>query len=186
MGLDMFLTKKTYVKNHSFKPPGERHSVSVRRGDAIRRDIKPERVIYIIEEVAYWRKANQIHKWFTDNCANGVDDCSREFYVQQDQLQELIDTCERVLAASVLVPGKIKSGFTYENGVEKPIMTDGECIQDPAVAKELLPTQEGFFFGSTEYNEYYVEALRDTIKQLTPLVRLKNNGDIYFFYSSSW
>jgi hypothetical protein len=29
----------------------------------------------------------------------------------------------------------------------------------PGVAKELLPTQAGFFFGSTDYDEYYYEDL---------------------------
>ncbi len=31
---------------------------------------------YIQEEVAYWRKANAIHKWFVENVQDGQDDCA--------------------------------------------------------------------------------------------------------------
>lgn len=52
-----------------------------------------------------------------------------------------------------------------------------ECL-----AEALLPTQSGFFFGGTEYDEYYFDSLRD-IKELLPeIIALK--GDKY--YRSSW
>ena len=40
-------------------------------------------------------------------------------------------------------------------------------LDDHSRAKELLPTQEGFFFGSTDYDDYYfedVESVRDYVK----------------------
>lgn len=45
---------------------------------------------------AYWRKANQIHKWFVDNVQNGEDDCD-SYYVSQDKLKELLTTCRQAL-----------------------------------------------------------------------------------------
>ena len=48
-------------------------------------------------ELAYWRKANQIHKWFVDNVQEGVDNCG-EYYVSHEKLQELLDTVNNVLA----------------------------------------------------------------------------------------
>lgn len=45
---------------------------------------------------AYWRKANQIHKWFVDNVQNGSDDCG-EYYVSQDKLIELLALCKHAL-----------------------------------------------------------------------------------------
>ena len=41
------------------------------------------------EEVGYWRKANQIHKWFVDNVQDGVDDCG-EYKVTKEQLIETV------------------------------------------------------------------------------------------------
>ena len=40
-------------------------------------------------EVGYWRKANQIHKWFVDNVQGGEDDCS-PYPVTRDQLEKLL------------------------------------------------------------------------------------------------
>lgn len=49
-------------------------------------------------------------------------------------------------------------------------------------AAELLPTSEGFFFGDQQYDEWYFDSLKETIKILTPLVDV--SGEIY--YSASW
>jgi len=37
-------------------------------------------------------------------------------------------------------------------------------------AKTLLPRQEGFFFGSYEYDEYYWLDIQDTIEQLEKIL----------------
>src|SRR6187549_2040929 len=75
MGLDMYLNKKTYVKNWSHMAEKERHKITVRKGGRIRKDIKPERISEITEQVAYWRKANAIHRWFVEKVQGGKDDC---------------------------------------------------------------------------------------------------------------
>ena len=46
------------------------------------------------EEVAYWRKANAIHKWFEDHCANGELENCKSYFVTKDQLVELQNTCK--------------------------------------------------------------------------------------------
>ena len=40
--------------------------------------------------VMYWRKANQIHKWFVDNTQDGEDECEPT-PVSKEQLQQLLD-----------------------------------------------------------------------------------------------
>jgi hypothetical protein len=62
-------------------------------------------------------------------------------------------------------------------------------LEDPAKAPELLPTQEGFFFGSYEYDEYYLDDLRDTHDMLALELseeRLCGEPNVYFVYRSSW
>ena len=49
----------------------------------------------IIESVAYWRKANAIHKWFVDNVQNGTDDCGK-YRVTVDQLKQLVKACKDI------------------------------------------------------------------------------------------
>jgi len=103
-------------------------------------------------KVGQWRKSNQIHQYFVDNCQNGEDDCRLQ-YVRQEKLEELLDLCKQVLA-------------------------------DHSKAEELLPTQSGFFFGDTEYNEYYYSDLSDTVEILENA--LKMGDDWEFYYQSSW
>ena len=95
MGLDMYLSKKTYVKNWDHNP-NRKHKVTVKLNNKIRKDIKAERVSEITEDVMYWRKANHIHAWFVKNCQDGVDECQSS-HVSREQLEQLATLCEEVL-----------------------------------------------------------------------------------------
>lgn len=64
--------------------------------------------------------------------------------------------------------------------LEKLVDTCKKVIKDNSLAQKLLPTQNGFFFGSDEYGDYYFECLKDTVEQLENI----DDGDYY--YSSSW
>lgn len=60
-----------------------------------------------------------------------------------------------------------------------------KVLDDPRLAPELLPTQSGFFFGSTEYDDWYWEDTRNTVTVLNDL--LENSPDEWdFYYQSSW
>lgn len=53
--------------------------------------------------------------------------------------------------------------------------------------EDALPTQSGFFFGNTEYTEWYFEDLKSTKEQLEKILsneELFKNWDIY--YRASW
>lgn len=59
-----------------------------------------------------------------------------------------------------------------------------EC---PSLAGELLPTQKGFFFGSTEYDDGYFQDIEYTIERLCTI--LDNRDKMIGFdieYHSSW
>ena len=58
-----------------------------------------------------------------------------------------------------------------------------QVLKYPKLASKLLPTQDGFFFGSTDYDKYYFEDLKETKKILTKALKEKD-GD--FYYQSSW
>lgn len=61
--------------------------------------------------------------------------------------------------------------------------TVGKILEDRSLANELLPTQPGFFFGSTKYDEYYFEELTDTYRKLHEVLQA---GLTEFVYRSSW
>lgn len=70
--------------------------------------------------------------------------------------------------------------------LNKLFMIIDEILKDKSKARALLPTQNGFFFGSDEYDEYYFEDLEETHKKLEELLTNKALKDFYFVYSSSW
>lgn len=137
------------------------------------------------EEVAYWRKANAIHNWLVDNVQDGIDEC-QETIITEDELNELLGLCQKVLDASVLIEGKIKNGQSIVNGEWVDNYEDGMRIKDPSVAQELLPTTSGFFFGSTEYDQWYIEDIKSTIKQITNILDITDFGKEYVTYQASW
>ena len=58
-------------------------------------------------------------------------------------------------------------------------------MKDHSRAEELLPAQSGFFFGSTEYDEWYYQDLEYTIPLLKKI--LKDAPKTWEFeYRASW
>lgn len=151
MGLDMYLERHHYVKQWDHTPPADRYTVATTKGGEPT-TIKPERVTYIVEQVAQWRKANEIHRWFVEAVQEGEDDC-RDYYVSRDQLAELIGLAQQVIA-------------------------------EPGKALELLPTESGFFFGGTEYDDDYFDDLKRTVEMLTAILAEPEEGE--FRYRASW
>lgn len=158
MGLDSYLRKNDYIKCWKIKDKikdAEEVIITIEKdyGD---KDVdtekitvtKPEFGIEINTPVAYWRKANAIHKWFVD-LNDGVDNCM-PIRVSGHKLQSLVDTCK-------------------------------EILEDHSKAQDLLPTTDGFFFGSTDYDEWYYEDLQKTVDMLKDI-----DPDGSYIYEASW
>ena len=98
MGLDMYLRAKTYVSNSEYyKKNPEAYDEILQTLELTPDDLSPQMLsITVSLPIAYWRKANAIHNWFVLNVQNGNDDCS-EYCVPREKLQELVDTCHKVL-----------------------------------------------------------------------------------------
>lgn len=89
---------------------------------------------------------------------------------------------------------------TQADGVDEcqPINVSTESLKEllDLCEKELsnrddlglhLPTESGFFFGSTEYDEYYIQDLeytRDRLKQV--IETMEKSGDHFAVYQASW
>ena len=58
-----------------------------------------------------------------------------------------------------------------------------KVLDDKKLAPELLPTQEGFFFGSQEYDEDYFDEVARTYDMLKDI---KEEPYVEYYYQSSW
>lgn len=152
MGLDMYLTQQIYVKNWDWIKDEDKKWEITVKGPRSE-SLDMSKLTYLEFSAITWRKANQIHAWFVKEIQDGEDNCSR-YYVPTEKLTELLELCK-----------KAKSIRGNKAGV-----------------LSLLPPESGFFFGSTEIDEWYWEYIDFTIEQLEKLDL--ENGEYY--YQSSW
>ena len=124
MGLDMYLHAKKYVEKIDWNKlrdldlemdsseaiiPIWKDIVDISGMSDVAADIYG---LHVEVTCAYWRKSNQIHKWFVDNVQGGEDNCG-EYYVSHEKLRELRETCRQALFAkdpSLLPP---QAGFFF-------------------------------------------------------------------------
>lgn len=140
----------------------------------------------IMEDVGYWRKANQIHNWFVENIQDGIDDCDYHREVTEEDLEELLDVCKTVLNSCELVEGEINNGWECVNGQRIPIIEYRKYVRDPSVAMELLPSRSGFFFGSYNYDEWYIDQIKHTIDIIMKVLETTDFETQMLYYCSSW
>lgn len=165
MGLDMYLYADKYVSrtdwtNHDYssgeQPPANPvfdEIVSTLKADKL---VDNEYTgITVSIPVGYWRKANAIHGWIVNNCADGVDECQR-IGISKDKAEELVSICK-------------------------------EVIKNKSKANELLPPQSGFFFGSYDIDEWYINDLKRTVSIFTKILKAAERNEIDgVTYQASW
>lgn len=168
MGLDMYLSARKYVPGYAHNSVADNEAYANVLG-AIgldREDAALESPSLTVEfTVAYWRKANAIHNWFVEELAEGVDNCE-PIYVSRKNLIELRD-----LVADVL---KVRD------------MQEADPDEALPTAEDLLPTQGGFFFGDTEYDDWYWMQVEYTHDRLTAILENEKFADFDFTYQASW
>lgn len=163
MGLDMYLEVREYVKATDWKADGNSmERVPVAEGQTILKTAGLDKIVSkesygvtVAATAIYWRKVNSIHKWFVDHCGDGRDEC-QQMYVSREKLLSLRDQVDLVLRS-----------------------------KNEAVAQEYLPTESGFFFGNTSYDEYYWSDLKYTLEELTRVLDSADEG-VEFSYQASW
>lgn len=88
-----------------------------------------------------------------------------------DNVQEGVDDC--------------KECFVDESDLKMLLETLTYVYDNKDTAETILPTAQGFFFGSDEIDEYYWEEVKSTIIQLKDLLE-EDNKSASFYYRSSW
>ena len=150
MGLDMYLYARKHIANFDFIPGDRKQNTEIK--NALGFSANDFESVVVSLQVAYWRKANYIHKWFVDNVQNGTDNCG-EYWVPPEKMQELYDTCVKALET-----------------------------KDATI---LSPT-DGFFFGSTDIDQWYWDDIESTKEIIKSLLEDKRLAEYDFYYRSSW
>jgi hypothetical protein len=110
MGLDMYLKGKRYISDYD-----DQDKVVISKVMQLFPELSETQTLQeVTVRVGYWRKANQIHKWFVDNIQEGVDDCG-DYYVSRESLQDLRTLCQQVIDFRHLATDKLppQSGFFF-------------------------------------------------------------------------
>ena len=112
---------------------------------------------------AYFRKVNFLFAYFQSK-GKMIDEWYA--FVDLDDVDDIINKCEQILAA--------KNGDGW--------LDEGETVEE--LAASLLPTQSGFFFGGTDYDEYYFWDVKDCLRQMKKYRNLfKGEGTGYVIFS---
>ena len=195
MGLDMYLKAKIYVSDYRYQEGKEKRKFdAILKAAGIDRSLVPEESpgLYVEVTVGYWRKANAIHNWFVQNVQGGVDECQTS-YVSPEAAKKLLELCLVVRSIARTGKGMENNGQLITRGpggtlnVEH-IREPGLVVENATEMKDLLPTVSGFFFGSTDYDEYYLQDCERTVKRLDLILAAipENEYKYSFVYHSSW
>lgn len=161
MGLDMYLKADKYVGGWNHSTDEEKATfkqlLKIAGTEGLIASRSPS--VNVSTNVAYWRKANAVHSWFVRELADGVDEC-QPIHVPVESMTKLVAECKAALEL-------------YETG-------------DKEAAGERMQPQGGFFFGGTSIDEWWAEGLKETIKQLTPLLEPGVCDEFEFYYQASW
>lgn len=108
------------------------------------------------EKVAYFRKVNCLYGYFQ----NQLDDEYTAF-VSHNVVDDIVEKAESIIHKAKETPNDWQE-----------------------FAKDTLPTCSGFFFGSTEYDEWYLEGVQLIIDQLSSVLNDWDDDAIYYIYFS--
>lgn len=188
MGLDMYLSKTKRINNASIRDiivanayldymavkDKEDYSMKEWCGieasevnkeivEAIKNDFLKRNYLWDKEDkYGYFSTIIEIGYWRKQNAIH-------KWFV--DNVQNGVDDCEAYEVTKENIEQLLDLCKKVKNG------------EDP---KELLPCQSGFFFGSTEYDEWYMKGIEDTIETLENVLRDTNFEHEIVFYQSSW
>ena len=125
-----------------------------------------------IEEIGYFRKVNCLLPFF-----GYEDDCSIH-PIEKCQIEDLVDTAKELLAIYGTFNAQLQlykvdlESYKSDKGKTKLIQEKIDNLWKPfeTAAQEKLPTTTGFFFGYTEYRDYYVADLMDIVEIFTKVL----------------
>lgn len=79
------------------------------------------------------------------------------------------------------------SEFPVDKNILEQLVADcKEAIAHPELAPEIMPTSDGFFFGSTDYDEWYFDQLQETVDKVEQILKETDWETEEVFYYEWW
>ena len=152
MGLDIFFHKRTYNQHNPNEP------ISI--------DEDGEKHYEEMPEIAYFRKVNFLMSFFDyyEKCedeGNMEGDCCY-VPISEDEISALIDACSETIKRRKEIEKAVKEGIDIDD----------------------LPLQpeSGFFFGSTDYDEWFFEDVKEVKKKFKAILSdLKDDEEVFMY-----
>ena len=111
------------------------------------------------KEIGYLRKANMIHYWL-----------EKHILTNNPEIKEINSL------------GHYRLNYNDLQALYQDIKF---VLKNPQMAKEIIPTRPGFFFGNLQYNETYYKTLQEAKRQLQKILKENTTEDI-FIYTPWW
>ena len=168
MGLDMYFSRRTYVS--SFKSTRDAdgnwgvrdvNNMELKFDDADLSHINLQNVRYIEELFGEFRKFNALHAYVVDNFGGGKDEC-QIIYLDIDNLIQIHEMLS--------------------------LVKESLSIGDKVIASQTLPPSEGFFFGSTEIDEWYEQDVNKAVEVFGKVIEEHSivGHNASYSYQASW
>lgn len=122
--------------------------------------------------IGYFRKVNFLMEFFhyEGNCEYQE--------IPKRKLEALRDAC---LEISEMKPEKvvyIKAKQQWESDRVEKVLSDA----DQERCAEILPTQSGFFFGNTDYNQWYLDDVKEVLAWVTGVLEKLADDEVVLMY----
>lgn len=154
MGLDMYLSAKKYHSDGQWRSQESR------------------------EEFARLREASGVGASMTKDLPHIYLEVSVGYWRKQNAIHQwFVDNCQNG-------EDDCRASYVSRDQLQELKSLCEGIIKNPNLASEDLPTSEGFFFGSTEYDDWYFEGLAETIEIVDRCLEMPDEWE--FEYHSSW
>ncbi len=119
------------------------------------------------KELTYFRKVNFLVRFFNDKmveyCGGTILD-GLDVPIGKEWCKELLEKCNKVLDKY----NKLSTSYTPDTNGDNANLFESQEANDlfAKFAADVLPTMAGFFYGSTDYDEWYLADVNDVIEHL--------------------
>jgi hypothetical protein len=194
MGLDMYLYAEKYISQRDYVPDTNDEEMynSITSTTGMNSLPTPSfGGVTVSKCIGYWRKANAVHGWFVDELADGIDECQRIGVGREDLIKLRNDCLNELANRDMAVPNEKQNEVTIKDEenmaflITQRIEEERNKINSDSPVGVLEP-RAGFFFGSTDKDEWYYEQLDYTVDMINSTLACDSDKEYEYYYRASW